>query len=467
MKRLTGRMCWRYAAIVVIPLLSGACHQVTRHGTNVDRDLIGEVMMRSELPQNLRALCMPGGRLSGSPNGHKAEQYVADKLRSYGLKNVHLEPFDMPTWQDRKTVITLLDDPPVEIDGALSLGNCLSTPPGGISGELVFAEHGRKEDLEKVADRLAGRFALVREGKIHRSEKMRLALEHGVIGVIQISSVEELARAGQCHPEPRPEPGVVVPGRVGDEWIARIEAGEKLRVNIEIDAEAWASTPNNVVAEIPGHGPLAHEVVILGAHLDSWHLAEGAIDNGNGSSAILESARALARITKEGWRPKRTVRFIWFMGEEHGLHGSRAYVRDHADELDRIATMVNADMPGDPRRLETFGHDEIVDFLLSVRADLAGFELADEIRSVNWTASDHAAFMKQGICALTLAGDLGDGVKFYHSTGDEYEVVDRRGTTRAAAVLAVLMRRLADSPTCPADRYDPIKLAEEMGWDDH
>jgi Iap family predicted aminopeptidase len=433
------------------------CHQ-TPSGDVLDRQIIGEVMMNSELPVNLRAICTPGGRLSGTPNAHRAEAYVADKLREYGLKNVHLEPFTMMSWQDRETVVTVLGESPRVLDGAVSLGNCLSTPPEGITAELIDVGQGAEEELEAAGDKLAGRFGLAREGGPHRGAKMSMALRRGAAGLVQVSHLEDRARVGQCHPEPRPEPGIVVTGAEGAELAEMLKAGEPVRLNIKIVADSWEATPNNVVGEIPGSGPLAGEVVILGAHLDSWHLAEGAIDNGNGSTAILEAARALAAV---GWRPKRTVRFVWFMGEEHGLHGSKAYVAAHEHELDNVAVMVNADMPGSPRQLATFGHEEMIGFLERVSADLAGFEMNEKIDIASWEASDHGPFMKQGVCALTMGGELGPGVKFYHSTGDTFETVDTRGTTQAAAVLAVLVRRLADDPNLPAVRLAPEEEEEE------
>ena len=440
-------------------VVAGGCHQPMADA--LDCQLIGEVMMHSELSANLRALTMSGGRLSGSPNGHRAERLVADKLREYGLSNVHFEPFEMTTWRDRETVVTVLGDAPTTLQGALALGNVLSTPPEGISAEVVDIGVGTKKDFSARGAELRGKFALVREGCLHRGKKMQLAVEHGAAGLVQISRLDDRPRVGTCHPGPRPEPGVVITGRDGQALVDRLEAGEKLRLNVKIDADAWVCHPNNVVGEIAGTGSLAKEVIILCAHLDSWHLAEGALDNGTGSSAILEAARALSTV---GWEPRRTVRFIWFMGEEHGLHGSTAYVADHLDELDSIVAVVNVDMPGSPRTLVTFGHDEVIDFLLTLRDELAGYELNEEVSNATWTASDHAAFMKQGVCAMSLSGDLGPGVKFYHSTGDTYDQVDLRGTTESAAVLAVLVRRFADCPERPTIRLDPDQLATENGW---
>ena len=450
---------WALPILPALSMFAAGCHHPT--GTSIDRQLIGEVMMHSELAANLRALAMPGGRLSGSPNGRKAERFVADKLGEYGLGNVHFEPFEMTTWRDRETVVTVLDDPPRTLEGTLALGNSMSTPTEGVSAELVDVGDGAKEGFRSHADELPGAFAFVREGKLHRSKKMHMALAYGAVGLVQVSKLDDRARVGTCHSQPSPEPGVVITGADGKALAERLGAGETVRINVRIEADAWSCEPNNVVAEIHGTGPSADEVVILCAHLDSWHLAEGALDNGVGSAAILEAARALAR---GGWRPDRTVRFVWFMGEEHGLHGSEAYVRDHAGELDNVVAVVNVDMPGSPRKFATFGHPEIIGFLLSVRDELVGFELNDEIANATWTASDHAPFMKQGVCALALYGDLGPGVKYYHSTGDTYEQVDLRGTTEAAVVLAVLVRRLADCPERPTVRFDPKELAAEMGW---
>jgi Iap family predicted aminopeptidase len=417
-----------------------------------DRLLVGEVMTNSELPANLRAICMPGGRLSGSENAHDAERYVAEKLREYGLADVHLEPFEMTTWRDRKTVVTLLDDTPVRLEGALALGNTLSTPHEGRTAELVNVGTGTEEEFEAAAADLPGRFALTFESGRHRGAKMTSALEYGAAGMVQVSRLDDRARVGTCHKAPRHEPGVVILRPDGEALAERLEAGETVRLNIKVLADAWDVTPNNVVGEIPGRGPTAHELVLVTAHLDSWHLAEGAIDNGNGAACILEIARALSAID---WQPRRTVRFVWFMGEEHGLYGSKAYVEAHQDELDDIVAVLNVDMPGRPQRFGHFGHEEIEPFLLEMRERLVGFDISDEIRNASWTASDHAAFMKQGVCAIGLWGPLGDGVKFYHSTGDTYDVVDLAATNQAAAAMSVVVKSLADAPERPTVRKEP------------
>ena len=423
--------------------------------------LIAEVMTGSQVSNNLRALAVPGGRLSGSPNAAKAEQYVLDKLLEYGLSNVHFEPFRMITWRDRSTAVTVLGDPPQRLDVVQALGNSLSTPPEGITGELVDVGKGTREEFEAKKELLAGRFALAHYGDVHRSRKMKYALQHGALGLFHISHLEDQVVVGTCHDTPDLAPGVAICLKDGEELSRRLAAGETIRVNVKIEADAWEASPRNVVGEIPGRGLHADEVVIVCAHLDSWHLAEGAIDNGSGSAVILEAARALVTV---GPPPRRTIRFVWFMGEEHGLHGSEAYVEAHRDELDRVVAVVNLDMPGEPRTFVTYGHPEVVQFLRAVGDALPGYELSKDVRTSTSTFSDHAPFMRAGVCALAIAGDCGPGVKHYHTPGDTYKAVDRRGLNGCAAVLSVLARCLADADPAPAQRFDPGVLAGKDGW---
>ena len=416
----------------------------------VDRLLIGEVMMHSELSANLRALAVPGGRLSGTAGADDAARFVADKLRAYGLQNVHLEPFEMQCWVVHNTQVTLLGDPPRVLEGAVGLGRTLSTPPGGVTAELIDLGEVSKEDFAARGSELGGKFVLVRDGGMSRRDKLRLACEHGAAGLVVMSQPDREPIIGSGHSAPRPEPAVVI--RHDDELIERLKQDQPVRLRVDLQTENWSCRPNNAVGEIPGTGPLAREVVIISAHLDSWHLAEGAIDNGTGSATILETARALARV---GWQPRRTVRFVWFMAEEIGLEGSESYVRAHMNELDNVVAVINVDMPGSPRKIGHFHHPEIEPFLRSVMADLSAYELSGEIGDWSGEWSDHAPFTRQGVCALSIGGELGPGVKNYHTAGDTYDAVDRRGTIQSSAVFAVLARRLADAPQRPSVRLEP------------
>ncbi len=432
------------ASAVTLLLTLLGCHTP---GEQAERFAVGEIMLHSRFATNLRALSMPGGRLSGTENARQAEEFIAAQTRSYGLKNVRFHAFEMHCWKDRATEVTLLVDPPRRYEGAVALGRTQSTPAGGVTAELVDVGDGRPEDFAAKADRLAGRFALTRDAGPTRWRKLELVRQHGGAGMLVMMPPEREPVIGNGHPEPRPEPAVVI--RHDADLLGRLAAGETPRVNISLETENWVCHPRNVIAEIPGRGPHAREVVILCGHLDSWHLAEGALDNGSGSTTVREVARALAA---SGWQPRRTVRFIWFMGEELGLCGSEAYVRDHADEMDHIVAVINLDMPGRPQQIGHYGHPEIEPFLRQFVSDLSAYEMSPEIRTFRGTRSDHAPFMRAGVCALAIAGDIGPGGRHYHTTGDTYETVDRRGTIPTAAVVATLVRRLADADERPTVR---------------
>jgi carboxypeptidase Q len=432
-----------------VVFLAFGCQQP--RAASIDRLLIGEVMMHSGFSASLRELCVAGGRLSGSPNGARAEQLVADKIKAYGLRNVHLEPFELACWSVHQTKVTLLTDPPRELEGAVALARTLSTPPSGVTAELIDLGEPKEEDFAARGEELRGKYVLVREGRGWRGKRLRVAIEHGAAGLVFMSPADHEPTIGSGHEEPRPEPAVVI--RHDEDLLQRLSAGETLRLNVQLETENWNGRPNNVVGEFPGHGKLAREIVIVCAHLDSWDLAEGALDNGTGSAVILESARALTRV---GWQPRRTVRFIWFMGEEQGLAGSEAYVRRHHDELDHVVAVVNLDMPGSPRMFALHGkHPEIEPLLRELRADLSGYELKEEIGHWAGHGSDDASFADEGVCTIALGGEMGPGSKYYHTPGDTFDVVDCRGTIPSSAIVAVLLRRLGDVPQRPSVRAGP------------
>lgn len=434
------------ALLVCIPVLLGGCHAAlpTSSEAQLERWIMGETLLGSTFATDLRALAMTGGRLSGTPNGRRGEEYVAARARGYGLERVWYEPFELDCWASGATTVTLLDTEPRVLPGALALGRTITTPPGGIAAEVVAAGGGTAEEFAAAAEELPGRFVLVRDGGPSRSAKTHLALQYGAAGLLIMRPEGRVPIIGNAHDMARPEPVVNVAH--DSDLVARLAAGERPRMRIELAAENWRGTARNVVAEIPGNGPQAEEIIILCAHLDSWHLAEGALDNGAGSAVVLEAARVLAAAD---WRPQRTVRFLWFMGEELGLLGSTAYVAAHSEELPRIVAVINTDMPGAPQYFGQFTCPEIEPVLADLIADLPGLAIRPEIRAWSGAWSDHAPFVERGVCALSLGGDQGPGAMYYHTAADTFETVDVQRTVPTAGVLALLVRRLADLPERP------------------
>jgi Iap family predicted aminopeptidase len=198
----------------------------------------------------------------------------------------------------------------------------------------------------------------------------------------------------------------------------------------------------NTVAEIRG-AQLPGQVVILGAHLDSWDLGTGTTDNGTGSMVVLEAARAIAR---SGVKPKRTIRFILFSGEEEGLLGSRAYAATHAGDMDSVQAVLVLDN----------GTGAITGQALQGRTDLAGLwhQLlapvaslkADSVRDANKNGTDHLSFLPYGVPGFNFDQISRGYDHTHHSQSDTYDKAVEGDLKQAAAVMAVTAVELANLP---------------------
>ncbi len=208
---------------------------------------------------------------------------------------------------------------------------------------------------------------------------------------------------------------------------------------------------NNTVGEIPG-ADKADEVVVVGAHLDSWDLGQGATDNGTGAVVALEAARALV---KSGLKPRRTIRFILFTGEEEGLLGSKAYVEKHKDELPKISACL----------IDDTGTGKITGFDAKHRPVLQPLlekELGS-LKDLGVTAfdtpfiagSDHASFDRAGVPGLMARQEVAGYRLNHHSPLDTVDRAIQPNLVQAAQVMAATALRVADrDDMLPRDKPD-------------
>jgi hypothetical protein len=198
----------------------------------------------------------------------------------------------------------------------------------------------------------------------------------------------------------------------------------------------------NTVAEIRG-SERPGQVVILGAHLDSWDLGTGTTDNGTGSMVVLETARVLAR---SGLKPKRSIRFILFSGEEQGLLGSRAYAAAHAAEADSIqAVLVLDNGTGAITGQALQGRKDLEGLWKQLLAPVASLD-ADSVRDANKNGTDHLSFLPYGVPGFNF-DQLSRGYNHtHHSQTDTYDHAVAGDLKQAAAVMAVTAYELANLP---------------------
>ncbi len=298
-----------------------------------------------------------GPRLTGSPELAKGQKWAMEEFKSWGLKNVHLEKWgDVPVGFSRGPlqVVRMIADKPVDMvftSPAWSNGT-----NGLVRAEAVLAPATMK-DFDAMKDVLKGKWLVYKTGGGRGAggdPALTKAIDgSGIVGRIYGSGNELVITSGnwtmtdaagkrvnktfENHPG---LPQVTVRKSDMAAMIARFDAGKKVTMEIGMDS-LWQRGPvpqYDVVAEIPGTEKL-DEVVIVSGHFDSWNGpgSQGALDNGTGSSTAMEAARILATV---GAKPKRTIRFILWSGEEQGLYGSQWYVKAHAKELDKISAVL-------------------------------------------------------------------------------------------------------------------------------
>jgi Zn-dependent M28 family amino/carboxypeptidase len=227
-----------------------------------------------------------------------------------------------------------------------------------------------------------------------------------------------------------------------------LDAGQSLRISLDLrNRIGGPARAKNVVAEIRG-GANPQEIVLLGAHLDSWDLGTGALDNGVNCALVLEAARAMAATS----RPRRTVRFVLFTGEETGLLGSRGYVARHRDELDRHVAVLIHDI-GDGRINGYFnnGRPDLTPSLAAALAPVA----SSGARGSNDEAilgTDNFDFLLEGVPNFVADQETGRYLADYHAASDTFDKVDLREAAWNAAVAAVATFGFADAPARPGSR---------------
>jgi Zn-dependent M28 family amino/carboxypeptidase len=213
-----------------------------------------------------------------------------------------------------------------------------------------------------------------------------------------------------------------------------------LRLNVQNTLTTEPYRERNVVADLPGK--TADEVVLLGAHYDSWDFAQGADDDGSGVAAVLEAARILKRL---GIQPRRTIRFVFFSGEEEATLGSRAYVAAHEKDLDRHrAVLVMDSGAGSPRGVELHGRADLEESVRKLLGPVASFGASATTLDATFDR-DHAPFMVVGVPAMTLWVEEGDYDDRHHTAIDTFDRIDPRRLAVDTAVMAILGWELANT----------------------
>src|SRR5438309_10217923 len=243
-----------------------------------------------------------------------------------------------------------------------------------------------------------------------------------------------------------------------------VESGKKVRARFNVQ-NTFSNGPvesANVVGEIRGREN-PEQVLVVGAHLDSWDLSEGATDNGTGSASVLGSAEAIVR---SGMRPRRTIRFVLFTGVEEGLDGSFAYMKQHQSEMtNHLGNLVLDEGQGPVKEFMLGGREDLVASFRPFAQSLASIRkipVNDKVES----GTDTLPFSMAGLPGINMNQDSPDYKYTHHSAADALEAVKPEVLAQNATLMALTAFWIADRPerfAIPWSRERTAKMLREQG----
>ncbi|MGB9465014.1 MAG: M20/M25/M40 family metallo-hydrolase [Candidatus Acidiferrum sp.] len=414
------------------------------------------VMGPSPMEENLRRLTDEvGGRVTGSPAMAKAVEWAVTAFRAEGVE-VHTEKYTLPlTWSEGDTRLELLG--PMSFPIRLKAeGWSPATPASGIEANLIDVGYGTEADFARVGSAVRGAILLVHSDigstwadlfneYLRPPEIIQRAIKGGASSILWMGARERLllyrhtnSLTGAIDKIPQ-----AIVAREDAMRMARMAAAYSGKMRVELTMPNKIGGPieqENVVGEIRGYEK-PDEVVILGAHLDSWELGTGALDNGCNAALVIEAARA---IKATGLLPRRTIRFVLFSGEEQGTFGSFEYVKAHRAEMDKIRAMITFDT----------GIGRVTGYSLGGRRDIeAGVrEVLKPLES--WGANNHTPdasfgtdnfdFILEGVPTLVANQEVANYLVNYHAASDTLDKVDVRELKLNTALAALTAWGIAD-----------------------
>jgi len=445
-----------------------ALHSVAAAADDDVERLVGAMLGDTPIISDLRSLTDEvGGRVTGSPANAAAVNWALARFR-HAEVSVRREAFQMPfQWQERTVTAKISGDTrftPGVIAKPFSAGT------ENLSGSLLDGGTGTAADFERLGDEATGAWILVGTALLDddiglaglfgeysaAATTVPLAVDAGAAGIVFMSSRTNnlLYRLPMLSAVDR-LPALLMEREDALRAQRLIRAGQALSLRATVDVDSgYAYEAANVIGEIRG-SERPQEIVLIGAHLDSHDLGTGALDNGANATMIIDIAR---QITRLGLKPKRTIRFALWNGEEQGLVGSWRYTLQHRDELDNHIVAAAFDI-GTGRLLGfyTGGMGELAPLLDQYLQPVAGLDPFENL-NVPVVGTDNFDFMMQGV--PNLIGHQADAnyASNYHAASDTFDKVDQQQLKLNSAIAAAMTWGFAND-----DKRLPRWSREQVG----
>lgn len=350
-------------AVSGLLLSLGTVHSFTQNGGG---DVVARI--KAEGLQRSRAMVLyryltddVGARLTGSPAHKQAANWAVDRFKEFGIANPHLEPYEFGHgWQTDGTSVEMTEP---RYQRLIAYPDAWTPATKGVvTGRVVYVGDKNASQIQAMSGQLKGAIVLVHlpltgwvdhdrpqpglndqpvptgnptlpgpKSTTPLNELMPLLQKAGAAVALKASAYRDgtVGVTGNRNTPPDSVPAIEVAGEQYNILARLAAAGKPVTMRVELRARYIEDDRNsyNVVAEIPGRDPaLRDQIVMIGAHLDSWHTAAGATDNADGAVAVMEAMRILQAA---GAQPRRTIRVALWSGEEQGLLGAAAYVKQH------------------------------------------------------------------------------------------------------------------------------------------
>ena len=392
-----------------------------------------------------------GPRLSGSRALEDAIDWILAEMKREGLENVRGEPVMVPHWVRGEESAELVLPRPQRL-GMVGLGNSVGTPAGGVEAEALVVSSF--DELQARAADARGRIVVYNVPYTGYGATVRYRVQ-GPSTAARLGAVAVLVRSVTPRSLFTPHTGTLVYDSAAPripaaaitvedaELLARLQQkGQRVTVRLTMGARMLPDAPSrNVVAEIRGREK-PEEVVVMGGHIDSWDVGQGAMDDGGGVVVAWEALRLMKSL---GLRPRRTVRVVAWTNEENGGRGGAGYRDAHRAELPRHVLAIESDNGAfKPSGFGFTGSDAARARVTEVARLLARIG-ADTVTSGGGGA-DIGPIMELGVPGMSPNVDGSRYFWYHHSEADTMDKLDPRDMGLLTAALAVMTYVVADQP---------------------
>lgn len=387
--------------------------------------------------ETLRSLCTEvGPRPAGSEGDRRAVAWGLETLKRLGFQDVHAESVTVPHWERGECRLSITAPWPQPVV-ACALGGSVGTPPDGVEAEVVTA--GSLDDLPKLGEAnlrgkivfFRGHMERVRTGAGYgtavavRGRGAAEAAKYGAVGVVIRSVGTDSSRDPHTGAMRYDSTGARIPAFAlsapdADLLDRQVASGRPVRMRLWSTSQSLPEERSaNVIGDLPGRGP-APGVVVVGGHLDSWDLGQGAHDDGAGVATMV----AAAKLAHTAGAHRHTIRVVLFANEEFGLSGGRDYAKRHAAEADRHVLAMESDLGAfDVWGVETgfaAGKEALVEPILSVLSPVCSEYSGNGSRG----DADTGPLAALGVPVMELDTDARPYFDLHHSANDTFDKID-------------------------------------------